>query len=186
MPDRVSNLDRRSLQRCAVSGSEWRSASLAADTDCHTSTRAPDSRRRTDSLPIGHWRCHARSNASYLSRINTLANLFLVLSVAGGVPQAHAFAGGDGACDLCSARHAVTLEALSASRLPAEAAASRDSARTDIATAWRSIQLYPGILTAAVVLSALGLSGTLPHASGALSASVSLSSSSGRGPPFAI
>jgi hypothetical protein len=117
--------------------------------------------------------------------VNTLANLLVVLTTAVGVPQA-AVRRAAGAYDFCSAQPVISLEVLSGNRLPAEAAASRNDARTKIATVWRSVPFQPGVLSAGIVLPAPALSGTLARVSGVLCALASFSSSLVRGPPLAI
>ena len=115
--------------------------------------------------------------------IKPLARLLIVLTVAGGVPYASALAGVVGAPP---APAAIGRDAISAGRLPAEAAVSREAARGNIAAAWRALQIHPGIVPDGVVAPALAVSRPIALASGASFALLSFPSSSLRGPPSAI
>jgi len=117
--------------------------------------------------------------------VNILAKLYLVLSLAGAVPPAYAFERGVDGRDSSPAQEAIGLQALRSSGLPAETAASREGARTNIAAARRSLQLHPGIVPGGILVPALVLSGTLALAFGASFAPVPFPSSSVRGPPLA-
>jgi hypothetical protein len=118
--------------------------------------------------------------------LSIFAKLYLLLSLAGGVPPAHAFERGADAPDAPSAQEAIRFKTLGSTGLPAEVAALREGARTNFAAGWRSLQLQLGILPGGVIVPAPVASGTPALAFGASFAPVPFPSSSVRGPPPAI
>jgi hypothetical protein len=116
---------------------------------------------------------------------NTFANFLAVLAVAVGVPEGYASQGVSTAHAQRSAQDGFSSWVLQ-ERSPAEAAASRDGARTRIAATSRPNPLHGAIASARVVPPSLGRLGTVVRASGAPTASFPFSTSLVRGPPPVI